>query len=369
MNNNRIFIPIFCLFLGFLQTNTKLYGGQTILAGEAEFPKEYYDKWLAAQHDPSLSEEAKVKSTIDTYFILKYESWKTGKLLDFGFLFDLANIRAFEDYAYERGIHLVFLTSQSYRKRLLVRYDYQPRYGKINIEDQSSEVQVWPFAEIGRNNVGRIETTPWANHDLSLIKLGGTWLIRSLFTDDERHDITPRGTDFNEKARLLPIREKAREEAPYMLLFKIFEEPRFEALKKRLFGANTDRNVSNTTMEEIRDRFYGEIAGDYLLDSGKGGAKITFTPGDQYPRFLSAILKNGFFALTPDPRPDGEDPTVFSGRVLEEHRWYMLIFFWDETGRITKFEMTDFLPHRYSQDYNGRKVIGVKETAVTGVVR
>lgn len=80
-----------------------------MLAGEAEFPKEYYAKWLEIQHDSSLNEEAKIKSTVDTYFIQKYESWMTAKLPDFGFLFNLGNTKAFEDYAYERGIHLVFL--------------------------------------------------------------------------------------------------------------------------------------------------------------------------------------------------------------------------------------------------------------------
>ncbi|MHB8094135.1 MAG: hypothetical protein ACYDH0_04260 [Candidatus Aminicenantales bacterium] len=125
-----------------------------------------------------------------------------------------------------------------------------------------------------------------------------------------------------------------------MPLFKILEAPRFEALKKRLFGANMDRNATNTTMEEIRDRFYGEIAGDYILDSEKGGAKITFTPGDQYPRILSAVLKNALIAMTPAPPPEEADPTVFGVRVIEEGRFYMLRFSWDDSGRITKFEMT-----------------------------
>jgi len=153
-----------------------------------------------------------------------------------------------------------------------------------------------------------------------------------------------------------------------MPLFKILEEPRFEALKKRLFRLNTDRIAQNTTMEEIRNRFYGEIAGDYLLDSGKGGAKITFTPEDQYPRILSSILKNALIAMTPASPPEEDDPTVFGVRIIEEGKFYMLHFSWDDSGRITKFEMTDFLPYRHNKD-NGRKVIGVKETAVTGVDR
>ncbi len=374
-SSSKTGLRIFLFLLAAVSLNSagplplQIHQSRTVLAGEAEFPKEYYDKWLAAQRDPSLNEEAKVKSTIDTYFILKYESWKTGKLLDFGFLFDLGNTKAFEDYAYERGLHLVFLTGQSYWETPLVRYDYQPKYGKIKIEEQSSEVQVRPFAEIVRRNIGRIETTPWANHELTLAKLDGTWLIRSLFTDDERHDIMPRGTDFSEEARMLPARNKAWEKAPFMPLLKILEEPRFEALKKRLFGANTDRNASNTTMEEIRDRFYGEIAGDYLLDSGKGRAEIIFAPGGQYPKILMPVQKNSFLALTPDPPPEEADPTVFGVRVIEEGRFYTLRFFWDETGRITKFEMVDFLPYRYNQDYNRRKIIGVKETAGTGVVR
>ncbi|MHB8094133.1 MAG: amidase domain-containing protein [Candidatus Aminicenantales bacterium] len=215
MNNNKIkiLILIFCLFLGLLQTNTKLYSGQTVLAGEAEFPKEYYDKWLAAQRDPSLNEEAKVKSTIDTYFILKYESWKTGKLLDFGFLFDLENTKAFEDYAYERGILLCFIAGQRYFKSLLIRYDYKPTYLKANIDERIANVLIRPTAEIVQADTnGTIDTTPWTDHNLSLIILDGTWLIRSLFTDDEIHDTMPRGTDFDTRARTLPARNKALEE-------------------------------------------------------------------------------------------------------------------------------------------------------------
>ncbi|MHB8094134.1 MAG: hypothetical protein ACYDH0_04255 [Candidatus Aminicenantales bacterium] len=340
MKNNKIFILLFCFFLGLLQINIQLYGAQPALAGEAEFPKEYYAKWLAAQRDPSLNEEAKVKSTIDTYFILKYESWKTGKLLDFGFLFELGNTKAFEDYAYERGVLLVYLAGQSYWGGLLARYDYLPTYRKLKIVDRDSEVLICPTAEIVHADTnGAVDTTPWTDHQITLEKIGGHWLIRSLSTDDEMHDSLPRGIDFNEKARLLPIKEKAWDEAPFMPLLRILEEPRFEALNKRLFGANTDRNAANTTMEEIRDRFYGEIAGDYLLDSGKGRADIIFTPGEKYPKILVPILEDAFLPLIPNPRPDGEDPTVFGIRV--EDRRYMLRFLWDESGRITKFEMTD----------------------------
>ncbi|MHB8094136.1 MAG: hypothetical protein ACYDH0_04265 [Candidatus Aminicenantales bacterium] len=162
-SSSKIRLRFFFFLLAAISLNSagslplQIHPAQTVLAGEAEFPKEYYDKWLAAQRDPSLNEEAKVKSTIDTYFILKYESWKTGKLLDFGFLFDLGSTKAFEDYAYERGIHLVFLTGQSYWERLLIRYDYQPKYEKIKIEGQTAEVQVRPFAEIVRSYVGRTE--------------------------------------------------------------------------------------------------------------------------------------------------------------------------------------------------------------------
>jgi hypothetical protein len=329
-------------------------GSQTVLAGEAEFPKEYYDKWLAAQRDPSLTEEAKVKSTIDTYFILKYESWKTGKLLDFGFLFDLGNTKAFEDYAYERGVLLVFIAGQTYWKALLTQYQYEPIYKKLTISDQASEVLVTPFAEIAHNDTpDSIETTPWTDHGLTLLRINGTWLIRSLETDDEIHDQLPRGTDFDEEARTVPIKNKAWEEAPFMSLFKILEEPRFEALKTRLFGVNTDRNASNTTMEEIRDRFYGEIAGNYVFDSGKGLAQIIFAPGDRYPRILTAILKDAFISLPPDPRVNGADPTIFGVRMMEDGRFYTLRFFWDAAGRIIKFEMANI--HQY---YNAFKELG-----------
>ena len=94
----------FFLLLSFSLTYTLIACEQTKLAGKVTFPEKEYKEWQITQFNPDLNAEEKIKSTINTFFIAKYESWVKGILFDFDFLFDQTDVQAHEDYAYERGL-------------------------------------------------------------------------------------------------------------------------------------------------------------------------------------------------------------------------------------------------------------------------
>jgi len=185
---------------------------KTKLAGVAIFPERLSADWHARQRDPKLDEEAKIKSTIETFFIIKYESWVKGELLDFGFLFDQADPRASEDYAYERSLMFYLLEGYKYADYLLARYDYRPNFYDLAIDGDKAKVAMRPkgtFVERKRPN--KIENSVWTDYQFSLERLDGIWLIKSVSCDDENHAAYPHGTDFAQLASSIPEREKEYE--------------------------------------------------------------------------------------------------------------------------------------------------------------
>ena len=105
------------------------------------------------QRDPSLETEAKTKSTVNTFFLARHESWVSGKLLDFEFLFDQSNPQAQEDYAYERGLMYYFLEAHTFRESLLYRYEYVPKFYEIKSNGREATVVMRPNAKIFRKSV------------------------------------------------------------------------------------------------------------------------------------------------------------------------------------------------------------------------
>lgn len=208
-------------------------------AGVAIHPTVEHNLWQKEQLDPYLSNEDKIKSTINTFFLIKYESWKRGVLLDFDFLFDKNNNEAFNDYAFERGLMHYLLTGFNYTGVLLKRYEYKPNYYKIVVEDGIAKVTMRPNADIVTQDApDTVFPSPWVGHGFKLIFSDNRWIIQDLLCDDENHTGYPQGHDFNQEALSL-LRELYSRESP-----KDVEIPRavegeylFRKDEKTLFGS------------------------------------------------------------------------------------------------------------------------------------
>lgn len=174
------------------------------LAGSVVFPKPEHDAWLQIQENQTLEAEDKIISTINTYFRLKFESWLRGTLLDFGFVFNLNDNNAWNDYAYERGIFHVNITGWKLYNMLLTSYEYLPEFRKIEVDGDKALVHMFPEAWISTHPTpDRTDPTPWCDHTFELVLLGGQWLIQKITCDDPFYYAHPRGTDFDKAAESL----------------------------------------------------------------------------------------------------------------------------------------------------------------------
>jgi hypothetical protein len=205
---------------------------RTALAGNPSFPAEVYNEWMKVQVDSSVKDADKVACTIDTFFNLKYKSWMKLELLDFGFLFDLKNATAKEDYAYERGLYNLMLTAWRNPKRPRISidsYKYEPSYRQLSVNKDKATARIRPNAVIVVSDTKAVDSTPWQEHTFTLIYKNGLWLIRSLVTADEMHNAYPHGSDFQKIADCLYEKEEESQiegEAELAILLK--KDPRLQ---------------------------------------------------------------------------------------------------------------------------------------------
>lgn len=98
--------------------------------------------WLKTQYDPTLKAEDKIKATVNTYFILKYESWKNGRFVDFAYLFNRTDNISWSSYAYERDLLSICLLNWEYYNSLLRSYDYKPELSGLVVENDHAFIRV-----------------------------------------------------------------------------------------------------------------------------------------------------------------------------------------------------------------------------------
>lgn len=72
-------------------------GDKTKIAGKAIQADNVYNEWGLAQSNTGLKPEERVKSTVNAFFIIKFDSWVQGTLLDFGFPFAQTDPQAYEE--------------------------------------------------------------------------------------------------------------------------------------------------------------------------------------------------------------------------------------------------------------------------------
>ena len=201
----------------------------TPLAGVSVFAQEDYDSWLKCQLDPSIPDEKKIASTINSYFNIKYKSWVRLELLEFNFLFDMNDASAREDYAYERGLYHLMLTSWKHYNNALESYKYEPKFYELSVDNNMAHVKVAPEARVKHRDPKIIDSgTPWSAHVFSLVKNNNLWFIRSVTCDDSTHNLHPHGSDFNRIARELIKRATQEEKKQILRMAKMKEDPRLK---------------------------------------------------------------------------------------------------------------------------------------------
>jgi hypothetical protein len=353
LNSKQLISKTFLiLFLGLMQVlssslSAHSFQEKTPLAGDPVFPKKEYNDWLNRQQDPFLETEAKIKSTVNTFFLIKYESWVNGALLDFALLFDQSDPQAQEDYAYERGLMHHLLEGWKYIGNLLSHYEYEPKFYDLKIEGKKAIVMMRPKAGIvHRKTPDVIHNGPWTDYIFKLEFVSGQWLIKSIHCNDELHEIYPHGTDFEQLALALPDEIKAfndtaeaehREKMQNDSRYREFIEKRREQ-QKELFSQQRKN-------EEKRLQVYQEIAGDYRFIIEEKTVYISFYVQDRYLMGKQENESEGIVLQ----RIEG-NPMEFKFRT-PDGCVYELRFLRDENGKIEKCLMS-----KEGKEYEGLKI-------------
>jgi len=198
---NKIVIKaVFLIFLLIFPYHNNLSSQQNLDFISSQFPSQEAETWLQTQFDDSHSNEAKIKSTIDTYFKLKYESFILQQFREFNFLFNPQNSAAQELSNYEKNLLTLMIVAWNHQYINIIRYDYKPKYYNIFIKGKIASVSMWPNADIVHiDTPERIDCTPWTSHFLTMAWQDGCWYIQKDVTDDEWHFLYPLGTNFEKE--------------------------------------------------------------------------------------------------------------------------------------------------------------------------
>lgn len=338
LNSSQLISRTFLiLFLGLIliissSLSSHLYQKKTPLVGDPISPKKEYNDWLMQQGDPSLETETKIKSTVNTFFLVKYESWVKGRLLDFDFLFDQSNPQADEDYAYERGLMHYLLEGWKYIGYLLSHYEYQPKFYDLKIEGEKAIVMMRPKAGIvHRKTPDIINNGPWTDYIFKLEFLSGQWLIKSIHCNDELHESYPHGTNFEQLAEALPDKVKAfNAMAEAERQEKMQNDSRFREFIEKRREQQQERFSQQKKNKEKRLQVYHAIAGDYRFILEEKTVLISFYVQDRYLMGKQENESEGIVLQ----RIEG-NPMEFKFRPLDGYV-YELRFIRDENGKIEK---------------------------------
>ena len=317
---------------------------QQKLAGNAAFPLEIHQRWLEIQNDASSDTISKIKSTIDAYFRVIFESWLRGILLDFGFLFDQSDTDAFEDYTYERGLFHLYLTGQMYWSGPLIHYDYKPVYDHIKLSGMSSSVLMRPKTTIVSGDTpDRVGTALWSGHNFSLNLKGNQWLIQDITTDDEFRSSYPRNTNFDKLAatfadrmRTYEIEDKKEDEE------RRRKDPRYKKNIESRIKSQREDFAKQRQEEQDRIIRYHDIAGEYIFEEL---GMVLFFVQDRYLVAKEESQTEGVILQQVEHNPLEFQFRPRIGEVSE------LKFLRDETGKVTKCYL-----RKNGKEYQGQRV-------------
>lgn len=223
---------LFILIMSYTALSSPLGQNQKIATEKLNFPKKEYQDWLQTQQNPGLDDQAKIKSTVTTFFIVIFESWLKREWLDFGFLFDQADPEAKADYAYEKGFHQVWIARWHEYGIRMVRYDFQPRFLRYSKDNNQVKTQATPDARlIFSDTPDRFENSSLGYLDFSLAKQNEKWLLTGVRSGSPKHNILPKSSDF----------DKLIEEIPDSIEIIETESELMQSLKKHGSPRNQER--------------------------------------------------------------------------------------------------------------------------------
>jgi hypothetical protein len=250
------------------------------LAGNAIFPAKEHNDWLKFQQDRSFGSEEKIKSTIETYFMLQYESWFRDELLDFGFLFEQDNSETYECYAHERGLLYLSLARWRYYNIQLKHYESTPDYMEFSLDSDGAKVKVWPSARIIHKDVPDIVTeSPLDTQTITLVLRDNLWLIQNITSDDPERITYPRGTDFNELVDTYEERQRSAMAEADALVSKFKDDPRVKMREKQSQKYKQEYLEEQRRKNEQKLEIYHSIAGTYFFE---GLGNISFYVQNSY---------------------------------------------------------------------------------------
>ena len=239
------------------------YNFQKQLAGTAIFPEKEYQEWLQEQENPDLTEEEKIKSTINTYYKLQYESWLNDTLFDFIFLFDKENSEAFKEYAYERGLLYVALNRFRLYNNQIQYYDYDPKFREIHINGQEATVIMDPITRLTlKKSPERIEAGQFGVTKCVLMKKNNGWLIRHIWVRDEAHQRFSHDMDFNTWVETSEERDKAKLKE----MDAKVEAHRDNPFVQQRIKEKQEYLDSKKEIEKERLKLYEKISGEYIFN-------------------------------------------------------------------------------------------------------
>ena len=274
---NSIFLILF--MIGTIFGLNYSFCDQTKLAGNAIFPDKQYTEWLKTQQDPSLEVAEKIKSTINTYLLLWYESWAQDLLFDFGFLFNKDMADAREEYAYQRGLLYLFMARMRYYDHRLTHYEYNPKFMEFIVDEKKATVKIWPDGYTVCNDTpDLIGPSMLDNQTLAIVQSGECWLIEGISSKAERQRLYPHGIDFDELVATMAERIAAAEAEAEANVAKLRGDPHVEMrLKahKKMIAEEKRRN-------DERLMLYQKISGEYHFDGEGKMLRITFFVKDNY---------------------------------------------------------------------------------------
>jgi len=329
----------FILFGAFSLISLEAYILQEQLAGTAIFPEIEYQEWLQEQENPAVTEENKIKKTVNTYFILHYESWLKETLLDFAFLFDLENKESYEDYEYERGLLYIALNLWSRYNKQLKLYEYNPEYLGLRINNEQAEVKVDPKANIINKNLpDRVWPTPFVFTELILTRKNDKWLIEDIKCNDEPHKMYPRGMDFNKYIETIKESEEDKLKGTAMEIEKDpIRKPRNQDAKEYFKKLKI--------RDEERLQLLDSISGEYTFKINGRENIFVFFVQDQYFMGKKKEDKLGIILQC-----DTENPLVFQFRY-EPGKIFILNFIKNDDDNSIKCILS----------CEGKKYIGLKK--------
>lgn len=287
----------------------------------------FRDTYATTQADADLEDTSRVRSAIDTYFSIKWQSIVLGTVLDSAFMVDSTSPIARAEFAYEHDLLWYFVECNADAGAEYTAFEYHPIYRTIEAGGVQAKAVLVPAADLLVKGYPPTSTPiGLEEHTITLSKTAVGW---QLTADEYENEWTlgyPQGTDFTALVSSLrdsaESRSEARKERIGKLLGQYGDDPR---LSERL--VNEDRECTMGLRGYLwMDRDDASWYGITYSSNSPGDTSYnkdyfqTATPGD-CQNFVSQCIWYGFGGqIATQPIEDRELPMVYN--VSGANAWW-----------------------------------------------